>query len=59
MQVVLADKVMYVPPDIIFCNCSVDIANDQFIIVCIEVDLSIDTEVIQSVCNFVHSEVQF
>lgn len=50
---------MYVPADIIFCNCPIDIANDQFIIVCIEVDLSIDTEMIQSVCDFVHAEIQF
>lgn len=50
---------MYVPADIIFCNCPVYIANDEFIVVCVEVDLGIDTEMVQSVCNFVHAEVQF
>lgn len=57
MQVIFIQQVVNMPSNVILGDCSVDIADDQLIIIGIEIDLSFYPRVSQLVNCLIDSEV--
>jgi hypothetical protein len=58
MEVVPIDEVIDVSSDVVFGDCSIDIADDKFVIIGIEVDFRFDFASIELVDDLIESEVQ-
>ena len=57
VKIIFAEHIVHMSRHITFGCSSINIADHQFIVITVQVNLSINCETLESICDLVHSEI--